>query len=52
MGRNCGLMEQSMKGSGIIIKQRGREHSGMLKEMFTMGNLKMIKLTAMGYILM
>jgi hypothetical protein len=51
MELSSGQMELNMKASGIIIKQRERGHSGTLKVMYTMGNLKMIKLTAMGYTL-
>ena len=39
---NIGQMEHIMKASGILIKQKVRALSGMLKEMCIEGNLRMI----------
>jgi hypothetical protein len=39
---NIGLMEHITKVIGIIIKQKGKELSGMQKAMFIGVNLKMI----------
>lgn len=43
----CGLMEQSMKETGIIIRQMEEANSGMQMEMYMKVNGSMIKLMAM-----
>ena len=45
-----GQMGQSMKDSGTITKLKAKEPFGMLKVMFMMVNLKMIKQMGMGFI--
>ena len=39
---NIGLTEHIMKVTGIITKQKGKEHFGMLKEISIEENLRMI----------
>jgi len=47
-----GLMEPSMKDTGLPIKLKEREPFGMLKEMFIQVTLRMIKLMGTGLTLM
>ena len=42
MGFSTGLMGQTMRGSGVIIRQRDRAHSGMQREMSIGESLGMI----------
>jgi len=47
MGFSTGSIELTMRGSGVIIRLRGRAHSGMLREMSIGESSKMIWRMAM-----
>ena len=49
MGFKCGLMELGMRVTGRIIRHVGKESFGMLMEMFSKENGRMIKLMVMGF---
>ena len=44
MEHKLGLMEQDMKVSGKVIEHAGKENFGILMEIYTMVNGRMIKL--------